>query len=842
MAGGGAVAGQRFNCLLSPVSGFSAGVLLAVVAFSANWPLWPLLCCVVLLLAWSLYPRYYRAGGAVTEITPAPPAQPLPLLYVTLTLGLCWGNHGLRQALDDRLPAELAGSRLSLAGSVAGLPEVQPAYTRFLFRPQRGQPCPHNTDTTCSALSPATDVPTTLLVYWYREAPPLVPGQVWRLELQLKPPWGRVNFHGPDRERWLFAAGIGGQATVRSGQLMASPATALTHWNRLRHAVRGRLEQFMPEQGRRGLVLALAIADRSQLKQRDALTLSRTGTAHLLAISGLHVGLAAAFGFWLARLVLLLIPPRCLRGQAYPAALLASGMVALVYAGLAGFGTSTVRALIMLAVALGCLLWRRNMQPVSIFGLALAAVLAWDPAAALTAGFWLSFGAVAVLLALFVARRHRPQGRLKQLLLAQAGMVLALMPMTAGWFGLVSPAGGLANLVAIPWVSLVVVPLVLLGLLVLPFSAAASQLVFGWSGVLGEALLQLLRHMASWPWAAFALPQPPAWSVALASLGGLLLMLPRGLPHRGLGVLLFLPLLTWPQPPAAGELQLDVLDAGQGSAVLLSSAHHLLVYDSGPGNGLGHGPGADASQRLDAGSDRGAAAGQRPGEAPPPRPYHLLDSVLLPAIRHSGHRAPSRLLISHADLDHAGGLSALRQQFPRLPVWASLPAQRPGVRACHDELEWGWDGVSFRLLHPSRYLPYQGNDSSCVLSARLGHSSILLSGDISSAIEQRLLGAAIAPHQVLLVPHHGSETSSAPEFLQGIAPQLAIATAGLGNRFGFPRPNIRQRYAAAGIPFLATGDCGGIRVKLNADGGLWVRTARLQRAAPWRWPAAPGCP
>jgi len=311
------------------------------------------------------------------------------------------------------------------------------------------------------------------------------------------------------------------------------------------------------------------------------------------------------------------------------------------------------------------------------------------------------------------------------------------------------------------------------------------------------------------PLSSVTVAQPSVAVLALSILGGVMLLLPRGLKHRWLGLILFMPLFSADQTPLGHVMQLDVLDVGQGTAVLLSSHAHLLLYDSGPGDG------AD---------------------------FDLVDSVIRPAILQSGHRSPDRILISHADLDHAGGLRRLRARYPAAKVYASLPAALAGVESCDDRLAWNWDGIGFRVLHPSTHLPYIGNDSSCVLSVNMGKVNILLPGDISTATEQRLLRAHRESLNLLLVPHHGSKTSSSVEFLHVKQPSVAIATAGLGNRFGFPHREVQYRYRSAGIPLWSTDACGAIRVVLSDDGALRAFSARRLRPAPWRWPAGTSCP
>lgn len=753
-------------------AGLSTGVVLAHLVFFYALPAWPVLLSLLLVL---LFQRSW--------------------LLAAVCLGLAWASLILQGRLADRLDPALNGSTLMIEGRVLGLPVHGPEFTRFRFQPLAGPL--------------AIALPSQLLTYWYRDAPLLQPGETWRLELRLRPPWGPVNFHGSDRERWLFAEGVGGLATVRSGTRLQAAHWLRSGWDGWRQAARSHIDLAVADERNRNIVSALAIADSSGMSTQDRNILAVTGTAHLMAISGLHIGLAAWFGFWLARLLLLAIPLRWAAGQTHALALAAGLLLAVVYAGLAGFGTATLRALLMLAAGVLVLLTRRQVHPGQALLLALAGVFMFDPPAILGAGFWLSFSAVGVLLFIFAGGGAARLGRWRGLLLAQLAIMLALMPLSAWWFQQVSVSGLVVNLLAIPWVSMVVVPLVLLGLILLPLADGLGALAFTLAGHASGGLLQGLDLAAGLPHASLTLHQPSLWQLGIASLGALLLLLPRGLPHRWLGLPLLLPLFMASPSPPENQLRLDILDVGQGTALLVNSSRHLLVYDSGPGDGV---------------------------------EFDLVRQVILPAIVHSGHRTPDRIVISHGDLDHAGGMRRLLQTYPAAVVHGNLPRPVAGVRPCHDALRWEWDGIGFQVLHPSSHLPYLGNDSSCVLSIGTGNYSVLLPGDVTEAVESRLVKTGLAGGGMLLVPHHGSKTSSSSAFLRALQPSIAVATAGVGNRFGFPRPEVRQRYRDAGITFWSTDECGGIRLLIDGDGRVHAQSARVVKSAPWRWPAGASCP
>ncbi len=792
-----------------PLAGHSApafyivGVALAYAWFFLQWPFWSLslvvLAAGVLLLvrAWRITSDPEAKTGSKNKAVrnSIRSLAPFPALkFLLLLTGLLLTSLALQWQLQDRYTRAEDRDPITVQGRISGLPENFGDYTRFRFHPF------------ADPNSSTQDLPSELLVSWYRNAPELRPGQTWQLEMQIKPPWALVNFQGMDKERWLFAEGLGGLATVRQGRLIQQ-----TSWrgqlDRLRQQLSGDIAVADSQSESLGMIRALAVGDRSGMnrEQRDAL--ANTGTSHLLAISGLHVGLAYLFAFGLARLLLLPIGHRLQNSQLY--CLMFGWLVACTYAGLAGFSTATVRALVMLSVVLCLLLIKRNIRPLYSMWLALAVVLIIEPLAPLQAGAWMSFVAVAALLFWFVPRRGHNNSVLARSLQAQLAIMCFCLPFSAWWFQSSSPAGLLANLVAIPWVSFAVVPLVLMALALWPIYEPAFYGLVKWAAYSTDGLMLLLQNLGNAVDNYSTLLQPGWFSLVMAVLAGGLLLLPRSLRLQLPAVLLMLPLLLPAQATNAGKLQLEVLDVGQGTSLLLQIGSKLLLYDSGPGDGNGN---------------------------------DLVNSVIHPAVLASGFGQPDRIIISHADLDHAGGLAGLQRRYPEVAVYGSFPQPRAGIQACDDRLGWSWQGSHFAVLHPSAYLPYQGNDSSCVLDIDVGQFKLLFTGDISTKVERRLLSRKLDVYRILLVPHHGSRSSSDPELLRATSPELAIATAGTGNRFGFPRPEVQQRYADAGIRLLSTDQCGAIRLEIAAGGQLQLHSARRQRKAPWRWPAGGDCP
>lgn len=706
------------------------------------------------------------------------------------------GAWRCQSRLDDRLDPALAGTEVWVRGTVASLPERAPDHLRFLFRPTDRQ----------AALA---GLPRTLQLRWYEDVPELGAGQAWRLKLRLRPPRGLVNFQGFDREQVLFAAGVGALGSVLGGERLAVHPPRPLNTDGLRDRVRDRIREVLPAGPGRALVLSLAIADRSELHGDDWSLLRTTGTGHLLAISGLHVGLAAVAGFWLTRGLLFLIP--WLRGSraVFIAACAGAWLSALAYGVLAGFPVSTLRALAMLAVALCVIAARRGSGAFQAWLLAVLAVLAIDPFAPLTPGFWLSFAAVLALI-IFFAPRGQPSNWWSALPRAQMAVMVVMLPLAALWFQSGSWLAFPANLLAIPWVSFVSVPLVLAGVAAGPLPALANLLLelAWWSCASLHEFLQAVAGIEGGR--RWLTPGVGAMAAALGLGGGLLLLLPRGLAVRWLGLcLLAIVFLPRAAVLAEGEYSVETLDVGQGLAVLVKTRNHSLLYDTGPGGSYEDG-----------------------------KRWSLFDPVIAPALAADGGRGPDLVAVSHADLDHAGGLPDLLARFGEVEL--RINDRDGGGPGCSEGWSWTWDAVHFRAVHPSGYLPYLGNDSSCVISVDNGRHRTLLAGDISTVVEDRIAGR-LAGHHLITVPHHGSASSSGPALIAATRPAWAVVSAAYGNRFGFPRREVLERYHRQGAAVLSTTDCGALRAVFPRRGDPAVVAARVVRDRPWRWQPEEPC-
>ncbi len=745
--------------------------------------------------------------------------------------GLGFATTALRAAdrLADRIDPALEGLDLLVTGVVAAMPQQDATGARFTFRVEQalhqGRPVRLPARLTLGWWSGFDETA------WFDEPrAALQAGQRWRLPLRLKALHGAMNPQGFDVELWWFEQGLGANGSVRvvrggpSALLLAE--TGAHPVERLRGQLRDAIHRQVDDGRVAGVLAALVVGDQAGIERSDWELFRATGIAHLVSISGVHVTMFA----WLAAAgvaVLWRRQPRCMLALPLPHAARWGGLLlAAAYALLAGWGVPAQRTVLMLATAAALRSAGLRWPWLLLLLLAAVAVTLADPWALLQAGFWLSFAAVALLLLSEPVTRaplpapavaavpDAPRARLQRLGArlhavtvahgrAQVVATLGLAPLSLVFFGQLSLVGFVANLLAIPLVTLLVTPLALLGVLVPPLWSLAGALVQ--AGVAG------LGALAAVPGALWSAGAAPAWAVASGLAAALLgvLPLPRGL--RGLALPLVLPLL-WPAParPPPGQMQILVADVGQGTAVLVRTHTHLLVYDSGP--------------QISRDSD----AGQR---------------VLLPLLRARGERRIDRLMLSHRDADHVGGAAALLDALPVGEVWSSLPDAHP-LRArpqphtrCVAGQAWAWDGVHFALLHPTPAdyaSASKPNAVSCVLRITdAAGRSLLLTGDIEApqeaALLQRLPPAALAS-QVLLVPHHGSRTSSSTALLEAVAPRWAVVQAAYRNRFGHPAPEVLARYAEQRIQVVRTDRCGAWRWQ---DGA--VECTREVRRRYWHW-------
>lgn len=757
----------------------------------------PVVLAGVLLVQWlpALPPRWAALAWLAVLVPAIGFARRWYWLRLTLVMlaGAAWAMATGRGSLDARLPHMLDGEDFTVTGRLVDLPLARDDATRFTF----------DID---DALHGDASVALAgrVQLNWYRTAPALAPCERWRLLLRLKRPRGLVNPGSADAERTALQ-----QQIVATGYVREDPMNARlgAGWcvDRVRDAIARRIDAQVGSGRDAALLRALAVGDTRALGQREWDIARANGVSHLIAISGFHVGVAAVFGVWLVAALYAMWPGMALRWPRPAAQAAGALLVALGYGALAGFGIPTVRTLLMIAVVALARLSRRASHGLRSLALALLAILVFDPLAVLAAGFWLSFVGVAFLMVSLEQRGRGWRGFLRELTASQWLMTVSLLPLTLWFFGQASLVGALSNLVAVPFVSFVIVPGALIASALLGVCPPAAPPAWWLVGHLAHAQWWLLERMATWPGAHWYLPQVTPWALALALSGAVWMFLPRGVSLRWLGLLLFAPLL-WPRLPlpAPGAFDAWVLDVGQGLAVVVRTREHALIYDAGPSY---------------------------------PSGFDLGEAVVVPSFHALGLRRLDMLVISHADNDHAGGAASVAVAFPAARRLAGEPARtRPAMGACVAGQTWVWDAVRFRMLNPRRDAGGSGNDRSCVLLIEGVSGRLLLTGDITRKVEPgvaAVLGAGPAP--VLVVPHHGSKTSSSAAFIAGVAPTLAVISAGWRNRFGHPKPEVVARYVEAGVPVLNTADSGAIGLSFPADGPARVAVRqRLRATRYWR--------
>ena len=724
----------------------------------------------------------------------------VPLLFslkrlrfpIIVLCGFLWALLQAHLRLHPELNPEWEGVDLVLEGAVASLPETQRRVTRFLFDINRLKV--H--DRWQSGFAARTRLS------WYEEAPRLRPGQAWRLTVRLKRPWGFSNPGGFDYEAWLYRQGIRATGYVRE------TTTALRLPDQDRHQildnVRLRVAQGIADalgaDSNRGVITALAIGERTALSPQQWSLLLSTGTNHLLAISGMHIGLVAGLVFAIVSWGWRLWVGLCRRWPAQRAAALAAMLAAAGYAALAGFSVPSQRALIMLCLVMGAILMDRTSKPGHTLTIALLMVLIWDSLAVLSAGFWLSFTAVAVIVYTFFDRsKFQPRwwhwGKIQWVL------AIGLLPLSLAFFQRASLISPLANLVAVPWTGLLIVPVVLIGVLLLPVMPGVSQALFRLASELLDILWALLHTLAGLPWAQWV-HSPPAWALLPAAVGIGLILAPKGWPARWVGLILLAPLvIVKPPRPAPGAYQLTLLDVGQGLAAIVETHNHTLIYDSG----------ARFSEFFNAG-----------------------EAVIVPYLRTRGIATIDLFVISHGDNDHIGGAAAVFDQLRVLRTLTPEPAlvQQQQADRCKAGLDWRWDGVEFEIMHPPEDWPTPGNNQSCVVRVTNAGGSLLLTADIEVEAERNLIetyGARLAS-DIMLIPHHGSRTSSSPDFLAVVKPTLALLSMGYHNQFGFPHEEVVERYQQRGITILDTVTQGAIRIGVHPSEGINLQPGYRQTA------------
>jgi competence protein ComEC len=730
-------------------------------------------------------------------------------------LGVCWAALVASAALKPQLAKDDEGRDVTLVGTIDSLPYRFDQGVRFNFAVEQ-------------VVGATMTVPPKVALSWYsgfRESVQVVgvvqPGERWQLTVRLQRPHGNANPYGFDYEVWQLEQGVRatgyvrpeGASNRRLDSFVFSIGNLVEH---CRASLRDRILRALPNKQYAGVIVALVVGDQRAIDQSDWMVFNRTGISHLISISGLHItmiaGMAAMLASWLWRRSFFTSAQLPLLLPAQKVAALAGAGVALLYVLLAGFGIPAQRTLYMLAVVAAAL-WSGRITSVShVLCAALGLVVLLDPWAVLWPGFWLSFGAVAIILFATAGRTGvRPAGFRNALKLGahtQYVVTIGLVPLTMLLFAQVSIVSPIANALAIPLISFIVTPLALLGSM-LPSPLSNMLLMAAHYAV--EVLALVLAWLAASPLAVWSAPTPAPWAFCFALAGTLWMLAPRGWPQRWAGAAAWLPLLAGaPSHPGPGEIDVTAFDVGQGMALLIETGGHRLLYDAGPH----YSPESNGGNR-----------------------------VIGPYLKARGIDALDAMIITHSDVDHSGGALAVMQAVKVGWVASSLWYTHPIVRSasvhtrCVAGQRWNWDGIEFEMLQPTpasyenpRLKP---NARGCTLHIKAGAHSMLLAADIESAQEAQLvLGSADKLRaDVLLAPHHGSGTSSTPAFLQAVRPALGVFQVGYRNRYRHPKAEVFERYREMGIGRMRTDEDGAVILHFRTQ----VDASAYRREHPRYW-------
>lgn len=694
--------------------------------------------------------------------------------------GFLWAVLQGHWILSTELSPELEKQDVVAVGYVASLPQQRGKAVRFEFAID-----------TLMLDGRAVAAPERVRLSWFEGHPLLHAGERWQLNLRMKRPHGLSNPGGFDFEGWLFQHRLRATGYVVKGDnRVLDTGSPFYMVDRVRQAIRDRMLAAMPNKPFASVIVALVMGDQSGVTPEQWDVFLATGTNHLIAISGMHVTWMAGMAFFVVRRLWGRFPRAVVWLPSPKAAAWAGFLAAALYTALAGFAVPTQRALVMTAVLMLAVMLGRRALSMRTLAVSLFAVLVYDPFAALSPGFWLSFAAVA---AIFFAmhRRVAADGLWWKWGRVQWVVTLGLVPIMLVLFQRLSLIAPVANLFAVPWVSFVTVPLALIGAVLVWIIPPLGGAVLWLAHATFEWHWWPLAWLAALPWSVWTQHTPLAWTIWPALMGVVLLLAPRGLPARSMGVLLMLPmLLNRPPQPVDGEAWITLLDVGQGLSVVVRTSRHTLLFDAGPKVG----------ETFDSG-----------------------ESVVIPFMRAVGRTRIDRFIVSHGDADHIGGAPSVLAQMPVKDVLSSVPDRLPAGTAleCTEDHIWTWDGVRLQIFRPGAdMMAASENDGACVLRVEAGGQVAILPADIEKRAEAVLLARhrAELDADVLVAPHHGSLTSSTVEFVDAVSPAVVLFPTGYLNRFGFPKSEVVTRYRDRGVRMYDTGRDGALTVRLGGAG------------------------
>ena len=767
-------------------------------------PYYILASAFVLILALFLIVKFRSFSFKYATLIKYKLIKEISVFVFASLLGYLWAATFATIRLNNELPIDWQQKNINVVGVIATLPEITEKGERFQFDVEK-------------TLTQGAKVPKHISLNFYGESntPSTVnhfhAGERWQFSVKLKRPHTTYNPHGYDFEGWALENNIRAMGSIsnKSGykklnNFVWRPGYLVEHW---REKVGDHITQTLANKPYAGVIRALVVGDDSQITQAQWSVYLRTGVNHLMSISGLHITMLAGLAFAIAAFIWRRIPFLVLRMPTRKAATIIGLVVAVLYALLAGMSVPTQRTLYMLITFAAALLFSRNLAISRALAIALIVVVLLDPWATISAGFWLSFSAVAVIAYVSVGRLAATHW-LREAINTQWAVTIGLLPLLIVIFGQSSIVSPLANAFAIPIISLVVVPLAIAGSLIhVDFILQVAHFIL-------EICMQGLTWLATLPtWQQAA---PPMWAMATAIFGVLWLLLPNGFPQRWLGLILLLPLFFVSSPrPMQGAMQVAVLDIGQGLSVIVKTANHTFLYDAGP----------KYNEQSDAGG-----------------------RIVVPYLRGEGIKKLDGFMVSHNDIDHSGGAPSVLAQIP-VGWFASSFTESdsfilpPSALKCFAGQHWLWDGVSFEVLYPS-WQSYDDerlsdNNRSCVVKVTSQFGSILLTGDIEEIAETRLLEANIdkVHSDVLVAPHHGSKTSSTIGLVQAAGAKHVIFTVGYLNRFKHPKPMIEKRYVESGAQLYRSDYNGALLIdfmpKTNVQPNMQILTWRQAQPRYW---------
>lgn len=699
-------------------------------------------------------------------------------------VGLIWAIGFASFRLADRLAEPLQGKHLEIEGKVIGLPKYDDRRVRFDF----------------AVSKPSDNFPKKIRLSWFFPKQPIKASQHWKLTVKLKKPHGRFNPDSFDYERWLFLQDIGATGYVRNKpepQLLATDPSWKS-FDSLRQKIADKLT-IIEEKENSGVIKALIIGERGNISPQQWKVFRNTGTVHLLAISGLHIGLISGLVYFLTLNSCLWLA----NTSPHKTAAVFAISIAFFYSALAGFSLPTQRALLMLTIAMIAIGWHRNISSANTLAVALLAVLIFDPLAVLSVGFWLSFLAV-ILIVYSLAGRLGKAGYWEGAIKIHWITAIGLAPLLLLFFQQTSIIAPIANFLSVPVISLVVVPLCLIAVLLMPFSSFLTEQLLNLVNQILQGLWLVLSELATLPYATVSISSVPWLAIPLAMTGVFILLAPRGVPGRNLGIVMLLPLIFIEiEKPKQGEIIMTLLDVGQGLSAVIETNQHVLVFDSG----------AKYSEQFNMG-----------------------DAVIIPFLKNKGIDVIDILLISHADNDHIGGAQSILEQIQvdKILVSSSDMLTKYSPDLCLAGQSWVWDQVKFEILSPMKDIFVSENDNSCVLKVSSNQGSILLTGDIESLAEDWLVNnyATQLASDILIAPHHGSKTSSNLRFLKQVEPTIILIPSGYKNRFGFPHQDVLTRYKTINASVFNVADQGALIIRVK-NHSYTVSASRSESGRYW---------